>query len=111
MTQLPHDAQSQGIRLAEELQRRLSASLGERIRVILFGSTARGEATEESDLDVLVLLPDLEKITLGTALEIAWEVGFEAGKVITVIPATPGEMELLSASPFFQTVQREGIPV
>ena len=81
------------------------------IRVVLFGSQARGEATEESDLDVLVVLPDLEKGTLDTVLEIAWQVGFEAGKVISVIPATREEMKLLSASPFFQTVEREGIAV
>jgi hypothetical protein len=37
-------------------------------------------------------------------------VGFEAGKVISVVPAALEEMELLSASPFFQAVKREGIP-
>ncbi len=66
---------------------------------------------EESDHDVLVVLPSLEKGTLDTILEIAWEVGFEAGEVISVIPVTFEELKLLSASPFFQTIQREGIPV
>ena len=81
------------------------------VKVILFGSQARGDAAEESDIDVLVVLPDLENSTLDTVLEIAWEVGFEAAKVISVVPASHDEMELLSASPFFQAVQREGIPV
>ena len=80
--------------------------------VILFGSQARGEATDDSDVDVLVVLPNLDKSTLDTVLEIAWKVGFEAGKVISVIPATYEELDLLSSSsPFFQAVQREGIPV
>lgn len=104
-------SRSKAIQLAEEIHQKLSAALGERVRVILFGSQARGEATDESDVDVLVVLPDLEKSTLDTVFEIAWEVGFEAGKVISVIPAASDEMELLSASPFFQAVQREGIPV
>ena len=54
---------------------------------------------------------DLEKRTLDKVLEISWEVGFEAGKVISVIPATFEELDILSASPFFQAVQREGISV
>jgi predicted nucleotidyltransferase len=102
---------AQSIRLAKELDQKLSDSLNENVEVTLFGSQARGDAAEESDIDVLVLLPSLEKSTLDTVLEIAWEVGFEAGKVISVIPATHDEMKLLSASPFFQAVKREGIPV
>ncbi len=101
---------NQGIRLAEELRRELAGILGEQIQVILFGSHARDEATNASDVDMLVVLPDLEKDTLNILLEIAWQVGFEAGKVISVVPATQQEMQLLSASPFFQAVQKEGIP-
>jgi predicted nucleotidyltransferase len=102
---------NQAFRLAEELQRKLREALIDSVQVILFGSQARGDATDESDIDVLVVLPDLEKGTLDTLLEIAWEIGFDAGKVISVIPATHQEMKLLSASPFFRAVQREGISV
>ena len=49
--------------------------------------------------------------TLDLILEAAWEIGFEAGKVISVIPATFNEMKSLSASPFFQAVQKEGIRI
>ena len=111
MSIVAHGLQSQGIRLAEELRRKLTDTLGAHIQVVLFGSQARGDATEGSDYDILVVLPSLGKSTLDTVLEIAWEVGFKAGQVISVVPATFGEMELLSASPFFQTVQREGILV
>lgn len=110
MTSGKRIASSQGIQLAEDLHNELASCLGDQIQVILFGSHARGEATDASDIDVLVVLPDLEKSTLDTVLEIAWQVGFDAGKVISVIPATHQEMQLLSASPFFQAVQREGIP-
>jgi hypothetical protein len=48
---------------------------------------------------------------LGTVLEIAREIGFDAGKVISVIPATHVEMKFLSALLFFKIVQREGVTV
>ena len=110
MTTMTDTSRNLGIHLAEEFHLKLEETLGEKVQVILFGSHARGEATEESDIDVLVVLEDLDKNTLDTVLEIAWRIGFASGKVISVIPAMQGEMELLSASPFFQTIQREGIP-
>lgn len=97
--------------LTKKLHKRLREVLEEDLEVILFGSQARGEATKESDIDVLVIVQKLDKRTLNLILEIAWEVGFEAGKVISVIPATFEEMKKLHASPFFQIVKREGIQV
>lgn len=97
--------------LARQLRRVLSMKLEKPVKVMLYGSQARGTATEESDIDILVILPNLEKYTLDIALEAAWEVGFEAGKVISIVPATGEEMRMLSASPFFQAVKSEGISV
>jgi hypothetical protein len=99
-----------GIHLAEKLHSAIEEALEEPVQVILFGSYAREEASEESDIDVLVVLNRIDKETLDTILDISWRVGFESGKVISVVPATHGEIERLSASPFFQAIQREGIP-
>jgi len=98
------------LRLATEFRKRLTSSLGQPVQVVLFGSQARGNATSYSDIDLFVVLPNMKKATLDTALDIAWEIGFEAEKVISVIPATESELKRLSASPFFRTVQKEGIP-
>jgi len=97
------------LRLAKEYRRRLSAVLTQPVEVTLFGSQARGDAVFGSDIDLSVVLPNLEKATLDTALDIAWEIGFEAGVVLSVVPATKGEIARLSASPFYQAVQREWV--
>jgi len=46
-------------RIAEDFARRLKAKYGKRIeRVILFGSVARHESREDSDVDLLVVTPE-----------------------------------------------------
>ena len=47
----------------------------EPIRVILFGSRARGEATEDSDIDLLVVLDDAAPAEM-----LGWRSAFEARK-------------------------------
>jgi uncharacterized protein len=44
----------------EEAGRRIGAAAPEGSRVILFGSYARGEATSHSDVDILVIEPEVE---------------------------------------------------
>ena len=99
------------LRLAKEYRRRLSLVLKRPVRVTLFGSQARGDAVLGSDIDLFVILPNLEKSTLDTALDVAWEIGFNAGAVLSVVPATKSEIARLKASPFYQAVQREGVAV
>jgi predicted nucleotidyltransferase len=53
----PAEDPSEGWRIAEEAARRLQDAYGDRLReVVLFGSWVRGEAHEESDVDLLVVL-------------------------------------------------------
>jgi predicted nucleotidyltransferase len=44
----------------EQAGRALAEAAGERSRVILFGSQARGEGGQESDIDFLVIEPKVE---------------------------------------------------
>ena len=43
--------------LVEDLVRRIRHAVPETVRIVLFGSAARGELTPDSDVDVLVVIP------------------------------------------------------
>jgi predicted nucleotidyltransferase len=102
---------ARALKLAKEVRIRLTKELGQPVKVIMFGSQARGDATKESDIDLLVILPSLDSKMLNLAFDIAWEVGFDAGKMISVVPAEKNELKRLAVSPFYRAVKREGITV
>lgn len=99
------------LKLAREVRKRLTKELGRPVQVIMFGSQARGDATKESDIDLLVILPTIDAQTTKLASTIAWEVGFDAGKVISVIPDTKEQMKRFAFLPFYQNIKEQGITV
>lgn len=99
------------LKLAREVRTRLTEELGQPVKVIMFGSQARGNATKESDIDLLVILPVIDAKTTRLASDIAWEVGFDAGRIISAIPDTQEQMKRFAFLPFYQNIKREGIAV
>jgi predicted nucleotidyltransferase len=97
------------LKLATKVRERLSDSLGKPVKVILFGSQARGDATKYSDIDLLVILPHLDEDVQQTVYDVAWEVGFEAGKFISAFATTKQEMKYMAISPFYKAVKKEGV--
>lgn len=58
-----------------EFRDRLRADLGERLRDLrLFGSYARGEPHEESDIDLLVLVDGLDEETWRSIIDLAYSI-------------------------------------
>lgn len=102
---------ARALKLAREVRKRLTSELGQPVQVILFGSQARGDATKESDIDLLVILPTIDARTTRLASQIGWEVGFDAGRVISVIPDTKEQMKRFAFLPFYRLIKSEGIAV
>jgi len=81
--------------------------------VRVFGSRARGTAVNESDLDVLITVTNLDPEIDHYISDCAWEAGFPEDIVIVPIVVDHREIEdgPLSESSFIRTVQREGISI
>jgi len=79
--------------------------------VILFGSRARGDARDDSDWDVLILL-DKDRITSNDIDEYTyplWEMGLDYSESINTLLFTKDEWRRTSASPFNENVTHDGI--
>ena len=97
-------------RIVRRLQRRLQAEMTV-LDLRVFGSRARGDDTPDSDIDVFVQLEACTAELRRRISEIAWEVGYEAGLVISTVVATRTDLEHgpMGANPLVLKVQQEGI--
>ena len=78
--------------------------------MILYGSCARGEQDDESDIDILVLLKDKDAVDNARARisELAGDLFWEHNKLVSAMPMAELDYQK-GRSPFFLNVKREGI--
>jgi len=102
-------------RETESLISRVKAHLikmyGDRIkRVILYGSCVRGEATKDSDIDVLVLVDEsLNPFEVRESLsDLLFDILLEEGELVSVM-AIPENLFENYDSPFMLNVRKEGV--
>lgn len=99
-------------RIARELKEKLS-EITEVLDFKVFGSRARGDADEYSDLDVFLEIESLDGALKEKISAIVWEVGFNNYTVISPLIFTRDELENspLRASPIVAAIAEEGVPV
>ena len=99
--------------LLEELRSGLTRLYGDRLkRALLYGSWARGEATEDPDVDVVVVLADsvVQGREIDRMLDLVIELDEKYDTLISVYPVSE-ENYLATQSPLLVNVRREGVEV
>lgn len=79
----------------------------------IFGSRARGQAQEYSDLDVFLEVPSLNEKVHDAIQHTAWEVGLLYLMHISILVYTCDEIENspLRASPIIKNIMQEGVVI
>ncbi|MCF0059053.1 nucleotidyltransferase domain-containing protein [Dyadobacter sp. CY356] len=99
-------------RLTEEFVSQVSELYGDRLnKVILYGSYARGEQHEDSDVDYLVVLNDEDIKTfkeISNLSPITFELSLSYSISVSAIPVTQTKFKQ-NWSPLYQNVHEDGI--
>ena len=93
--------------------RKTREALGDRVvHIILYGSRARGDYTDDSDIDVLIVVRGISKEEAEERLSwLAWEVLEEYEELLAEFVVTENEYEPDRERAFFINVKEEGVTV
>ena len=107
MSMIENDLQT-----ARELKKRVS-KLTPLIDFRLFGSRARGDADDYSDMDIFMEFETVDKDLRNKVKNTAWEMTLESGIVVTTLLFSRHEIEdsPLRSSPIIRVILEEGVPV
>lgn len=102
--------------LVEELKKRLPADVLRHVRqMIIYGSRARDESTEDSDLDLVALVdektPELESALDEIAYNVMWDHDFKPIISLKVFAEERFRSAAAQGFSYYRNVAREGIAV
>ncbi len=98
--------------IVEEFRDRVRELLGPRLRDLrLFGSKARGDDHDESDIDVLVLVENLDGKTNFAVIDLASEIGYRGRKFLAPVVCDFDKYHAPKsrATGFYESMRRESI--
>jgi len=100
------------LRTARKLKERVS-KLTPPIDFRIFGSRARGDADEYSDMDIFIEFETVDRELKNSVKNAAWELTLETGIVVTTLLFSRYEIEEspLRSSPIVRVIMEEGVPV
>jgi len=78
-------------------------------KVVLFGSFARGDASDLSDIDLVVIAPEFDGLREVSLVEKLWDATALADNRIEPIPCGDREWEIDGGRPILEIARREGI--
>ena len=99
-----------------ELKRRLSADLQKRvIKLIIYGSRARGIGAEDSDLDLVALVdektPEIESALDDLAYGVMWDHDFKPVISLKVFSEARFRSSMEKGMSFYRHVEKEGVTI
>lgn len=97
--------------ILKEFREELESLYQKRLKsVILYGSWARGDATEDSDIDVLIVLEGrvIPGKEIDRIIDIITEINLKHGVLISVYPVSEEDYATIN-SPLLINVRREGV--
>lgn len=103
-------SQSIEIAVRQYLRAAVEAGIHSR-RAVLFGSQAKGIADQWSDIDLVVIAPELEPPAHRRLVNKLWELRATTDSRVEPIPCGEQEWETDQTRPIIQIARREGIEI
>jgi predicted nucleotidyltransferase len=99
-------------KIVAHLTERLVEDLGDKIEsIVLYGSVARNEAHEDSDIDILVVTRDDDRKLHDRISKIRTRIDLDNNTLTVLVQMGKNELEqhMKLGSPFMESVVREGV--
>jgi predicted nucleotidyltransferase len=99
-------------KIVAHLTERLVEDLGDKIEsIVLYGSVARNEAHEDSDIDILIVTRDDDRKLYDRISKIRTRIDLDNNTLTVLVQMSRNELEqhMKLGSPFMESVVKEGV--